>query len=161
MDQDSRFMRMALELAAQSRAGGEVPVGAVVTVDGEAVGRGRNSSITLTDPTAHAEILALREAAARTGNYRLSGATLYCTIEPCLMCLGAMLHAQVGRLVFAASDPKVGATERLASLKDLGAVFNHDLEIQGGVLADEASALLRDFFRERRAGADGGAAEQE
>jgi tRNA(adenine34) deaminase len=151
-------MRIALELAEASDAAGEVPVGAVVTVGGEVIGRGRNSPIERADPTAHAEILALREAAARTGNYRLSGATLYCTVEPCLMCLGAMLHARVGRLVFAAADPKVGATTGLSALRELGAVFNHDIEIEGGVLADEASALLLAFFRRRRDGADGGAA---
>lgn len=157
MDQDCRFMRVALELAESSSAGGEVPVGAVVTIGGEVIGRGRNSPIELADPTAHAEILALREAARRTGNYRLSGATLYCTVEPCLMCLGAMIHARIDRLVFAASDPKVSATTGLESLRELGAVFNHDIEIEGGILADEASAQLVAFFRERRAGADDGA----
>jgi len=151
-------MRIALALAEESAAGGEVPVGAVVAVDGEVIGRGRNSPIEQVDPTAHAEILALRAAAARTGNYRLAGATLYCTVEPCLMCLGAMLHARIGRLVYAASDPKVGATSRLATLRELGAVFNHDIEIEGGVLAGEASDQLLAFFRRRREVADGGAA---
>jgi tRNA(adenine34) deaminase len=150
-DQDRRFMRSALELARQARHGGEVPVGAVVVLGDETVGRGRNSPIALSDPTAHAEILALRDAAARSGNYRLPGAVLYCTVEPCLMCLGAMLHARIGRLVYGTADPKVGATGRLASLGDLGAVFNHAFEIEGGCLADESSRLLLDFFRERRA----------
>ena len=144
-------MRMALDLAAQARDAGEVPVGAVVVVEGEPAGRGKNSPVTLSDPTAHAEILALREAAARTGNYRLTGAVLYSTVEPCLMCLGAMLHARVGRLVFAAADPKVGATAQLTRLEQWGADFNHGLEVEGGVLADEASALLREFFHGRRA----------
>jgi len=149
-------MRVALGLAEDSRARGEVPVGAVVTIGDEVVGRGRNSPIERADPTAHAEILALREAASRNGNYRLPGATLYCTVEPCLMCLGAMIHARIDRLVFAAHDPKVSATTRLDSLRELGAVFNHDIEIEGGVLADEASAQLVAFFRQRRAGADDG-----
>ena len=144
-------MRSALALAEQARESGEVPVGAIVVLGEETVGWGRNSPITLSDPTAHAEILALREAAARTGNYRLSGATLYCTVEPCLMCLGAMLHARIGRLVYGAPDPKVSATAMLASLGGLGAEFNHGFEIRGGVLAEEASGLLLDFFRERRA----------
>ncbi len=159
MDQDQRFMRSALELAGQARDSGEVPVGAVVVLGGEAVGRGRNSPITLSDPTAHAEILALRDAAARVGNYRLSGATVYCTVEPCLMCLGAMLHARIGRLVYGAADPKVGATAKLESLGDLGAAMNHDFEILGGILAAEASALLVDFFRGRRAEPGRGAVE--
>jgi tRNA(adenine34) deaminase len=161
MDQDARFMRMALDLAAQARDGGEVPVGAVVSVDGEPVGRGKNSPIASSDPTAHAEILALRDAAARVGNYRLSGAVLYSTIEPCLMCLGAMLHARIGRLVFGAADPKVGATARLARLEELGADFNHGFEIEGGVLADESSALLLEFFRGKRtASGDDGSAQE-
>ena len=151
-------MRMALELAAQSRESREVPVGAVVAAAGDVIGRGRNSPIERCDPTAHAEILALREASARTGNYRLAGATLYCTVEPCLMCLGAMLHARIERLVFAAPDPKVSTTARLAELKELGAVFNHDVEVRGGLLADKASELLLEFFRARR---NGGTADRE
>jgi len=150
LDLDTRFMRSALELAGQARDSGEVPVGAVVVLGEQTVGRGRNSPIALRDPTAHAEILALRDAAARVGNYRLVGATLYSTIEPCLMCLGAMLHARIERLVYAAADPKVSATARLESLERLGAVLNHAFEIRGGVLAEEAAALLVDFFRERR-----------
>lgn len=152
-------MRSALELAGQARDSGEVPVGAVVVLGDEAVGRGRNSPITLCDPTAHAEILALRDAAARVGNYRLTGATVYCTTEPCLMCLGAMLHARIGRLVYAAPDPKVGATAQLDALEGLGAVLNYGFEIRGGVLADEAAALLVDFFRERRTDSGRGAVE--
>jgi len=144
-------MRAALELARQARHRGEVPVGAVVVLGERTVGRGSNSPIAHHDPTAHAEILALREAAARVGNYRLTGATLYCTVEPCLMCLGAMLHARIGRLVYGAADPKVGAARMLTALDGFGAELNHGFEIREGVLADEASALLLDFFRERRA----------
>jgi tRNA(adenine34) deaminase len=159
MDQDVRFMRMALEEAVRARDAGEVPVGAVVVVNGEPVGRGSNSPIARCDPTAHAELLALREAAARLGNYRLTGAVMYSTVEPCLMCLGAMLHARIGRLVFGAADPKVGATAKLAGLQDLGAVFNHGLRIEGGLLAGEASALLLEFFDERRGGPGSGLAD--
>ena len=148
---DQRFMRLALDLARTARLAGEVPVGAVVVVDGEPVGQGHNGSIARTDPTAHAEILAIRDAAARIGNYRLVGAALYCTVEPCLMCLGAALHARVGRLVFGAAETRVGATTRLDTLRGLGAHINHRFETVGGVLAPEASELLRDFFRERRA----------
>jgi tRNA(adenine34) deaminase len=150
MDQDSRLMLMALDLAEQARDLGEIPVGSIVAIDGEVVGSGHNSSITLVDPTAHAEILALREAAARIGNYRLIGATVYCTVEPCLMCVGAMLHARIARLVYGVADPKVGAMGRLESLAENGAEFNHGFETTSGVMAEEASALLLEFFKERR-----------
>ena len=110
-DDDQRFMQLALSLAREARGAGEVPVGTVVVVDGAVTGRGRNASIALCDPTAHAEIIAIRDAASRLGNYRQVGATLYCTVEPCLMCLGAMLHARIGRLVFGAADSRVGAGE--------------------------------------------------
>jgi tRNA(adenine34) deaminase len=150
MDQDPRFMRMALDLAEQARDLGEIPVGSIVAIDGEVVGSGRNSSIALADPTAHAEILALREAAARIGNYRLIGATVYCTVEPCLMCLGAMLHARIARLVYGVADPKVGAMGKLKALAEGGAEFNHGFEITSGLLAEKASALLHEFFKERR-----------
>jgi tRNA(adenine34) deaminase len=150
MDQDSRLMRMALDLAEQARDLGEIPVGSIVAIDGEVVGSGHNSSITLADPTAHAEILALREAAARTGNYRLIGATVYCTVEPCLMCLGAMLHARIARLVYGVDDPKIGAMGKLETLAESGAEFNHGFETTSGVMAEEASALLLEFFKERR-----------
>jgi tRNA(adenine34) deaminase len=150
---DHQFMRLALDLARQARLGGEVPVGSVVVVDGVVAGRGHNASVARTDPTAHAEVLAIRDAAARLGNYRLVGATLYCTVEPCLMCLGAMLHARVGRLVFGTREARVGATARLETMRDLGADFNHRFEIVGGVLAAEAADLLLDFFRQKRAAA--------
>ena len=150
---DERFMRLALELAEKARLEGEVPVGAVV-VDGEdVVGRGHNSPVGLADPTAHAEVQAVRAAAAARNNYRLVGTTLYCTVEPCLMCLGALLQARVQRLVFGATDPKLGATAKLEALREEGGRFNHRFEIRGGVLADEAAALLLEFFGERRCGA--------
>ena len=144
-------MRIALDLALEARRAGEVPVGAIVVVDGRVAGRGHNASIARTDPTAHAEIVAIRDAAAWIGNYRLVGATLYCSVEPCLMCLGAMLHARIGRLVFGAAEARVGATGKLEQLRELGADLNHRIETVGGVLAGEAQELLLDFFRERRA----------
>ena len=152
MSQDERFMRLALDLAREARGAGEVPVGAVVVDDDLEVGRGRNATVGANDPTAHAEIVALRDAAARMGNHRLAGASLYCTVEPCLMCLGAALQARIRRLVYGAVDPKVGAVQRLAELRKQGAQFNHRFEIRGGVLAEESSELLLEFFRERRTG---------
>ncbi len=149
-DHDRRYMRLGLNLARIARLAGEVPVGAVVVVDGVIAGRGHNASLAHTDPTAHAEIVAIRDAAARLGNFRLVGATLYCTIEPCLMCLGAMMHARVSRLVFGAAEGRVGATAKLESLRELGADFNHRFETVGGVLAEEASELLLGFFRSKR-----------
>ena len=150
MKTDASFMAIALDLAREAGGQGEVPVGAIVVLDGEIIGRGRNASITTSDPTAHAEIGALRDAAARVDNYRLVGADVYSTVEPCLMCLGAMLHARVSRLVYGATDPKVGGTSSLEKLRTAGANFNHDFEICGGVLDEDAAELLRDFFRERR-----------
>jgi tRNA(adenine34) deaminase len=147
-------MRLALEQAAVAGRQGEVPVGAVVVLDDRVIGRGANSPIRLSDPTAHAEVLALRDAAARMENYRLVGVTLYCTVEPCLMCLGAALHARVERVVFGTTDPKVGATAQLEELRRHGAGFNHRFETVGGVLADEAAAQLTRFFVERRDRAD-------
>ena len=143
-------MRLALDLARSARAAAEVPVGAVVVLDGKVVGQGRNASVALTDPTAHAEIIAMRDAAKRLGNYRLVGSTMYSTVEPCLMCLGAMQHARIQRLVFGAKEARIGATARLEALRDSGADFNHWIETVGGVLASEASELLLDFFREKR-----------
>jgi tRNA(adenine34) deaminase len=148
--EDDRFMQQALSLAEEAGSRGEVPVGAVMVADGRVVGSGANAPIGSCDPTAHAEVLALREAARHTGNYRLTGATLYCTVEPCLMCLGAAVHARIGRLVYGASDPKVGAVGALEELTREGALLNHRFETTGGVLAEEASALLRRFFRDRR-----------
>ena len=147
---DERFMRLALEQAAEAGRLGEVPVGAIAVLDGRVVGRGSNSPIRRSDPTAHAEILAMRDAAGRSGNYRLVGVTLYCTVEPCLMCLGAALHARIEKVVFGTTDPKVGATEQLEELRRNGAGFNHRFETVGGVLAEEAAAQLTQFFAERR-----------
>ena len=143
-------MRRALDLAGRAEALGEVPVGAVVVADREIVGRGFNHPIGGCDPTAHAEIEALRDASRKLANYRLTGTTLYCTVEPCIMCLGAALHARVGRLVYGAADPKVGAVAELDRLRGAGALFNHRLECLGGVLAAESSELIRGFFERRR-----------
>lgn len=146
---DENFMAAALELARSAGAAGEVPVGAVVVVDGAIVGRGSNQPIGCHDPTAHAEVMALRDAAAAVGNYRLPGATLYATLEPCIMCAGAIMHARVARVVFGARDPKTGAA---GSVVDLFAEtrLNHHAEIVGGVLAAECGALLSSFFAARR-----------
>ena len=148
-DDDVRFMRRALQLARAAEAEGEVPVGAVLVKDGEIVAEGFNQPISSCDPTAHAEIVALRGAAASVENYRLPGTTLYVTLEPCPMCAGAMVHARVGRLVFAAADPRTGSA---GSVFDLvrSEELNHRLEVESGVLADESGALLRTFFRARR-----------
>ncbi|MBP7148859.1 MAG: tRNA adenosine(34) deaminase TadA [Acidobacteria bacterium] len=147
---DESFMRLALAAARTAADAGEVPVGAVVVIDGAVAGRGGNALVGSADPTAHAEIVALREAACAAGAARLPGSTLYVTLEPCLMCLGAMVHARVARLVFGASDPKLGATRLFTSLPVGLHGLNHRIEVAGGVLADEAAGLLRDFFRERR-----------
>ncbi len=148
---DRAWMAVALDEARRAVAAGEVPVGAVVVADGREVGRAHNAPIATCDPTAHAEVLALRRAAIATGAYRLSGATLYVTLEPCPMCAGAALSARVNRIVFGAADPKAGA---LGSLVDLGAVrgFNHRFDVAGGVRGDESARLLREFFQARRAG---------
>jgi len=142
-------MREALRLAREGAGAGEVPVGAVVVRGGEIAGRGSNSPVARCDPTAHAEILALREAAARLGNYRLEDATLYCTLEPCAMCAGAMVAARIGRLVFGARDLRFGAVRSKFRLADSD-LLNHRVEIVEGVLAPECVALLREFFEARR-----------
>ena len=147
---DVRFMRLALGLAREAAAAGEVPVGAIVVQDGGVIGEGRNRLIAGADPTAHAEIVALRDAAARAGAARLPGSTIYVTLEPCLMCLGAMVHARIARLVHAAWDPKVGATKLFATVPVGFQGLNHRFEIAGGLLADESAELLRAFFRDRR-----------
>jgi len=152
MIRDRQFMRLALELARKAHLSGEVPVGAVVVLGDEVIASGQNCPIATGDPTAHAEIVALRCAARRVNNYRLPGATLYCTVEPCLMCLGAALHARIDRLVYGAEDPKVRGTARLDAMRESGAQFNHRFEITAGVLAEEAGELLQGFFSERRAG---------
>jgi tRNA(adenine34) deaminase len=142
-------MREALDEARRALDAGEVPVGAVVVIDGAIVGRAHNAPVALADPTAHAEVLALREAGTKRGNYRLTGATLYATIEPCMMCGGAALHARVARVVYGADDPKAGAVTSLYRLLD-DARLNHRAAVTGGVLADESAALLRRFFESRR-----------
>ncbi len=144
-------MREALLLAAAAQARGEVPVGAVVVKDGEIIGRGYNQPISGHDPTAHAEVVAMRDAARRMGNYRLTGCELYVTLEPCIMCAGAIMHARVARLVYGAADPKTGAC---GSVVDLFAdtKLNHHAAVVQGVLAAECGALLSAFFRRRRQG---------
>jgi tRNA(adenine34) deaminase len=146
---DSGFMGLALDLAREAGAAGEVPVGALVVLEGEVIGRGFNQPIGRNDPTAHAEIMALRAAATRLGNYRLPGCTLYVTLEPCAMCAGAIMHARVGRVVFGARDPKTGAA---GSVVDLFAEnrLNHHTAVAGGVLEAECGGLLSGFFAARR-----------
>jgi tRNA(adenine34) deaminase len=143
------FMRLALAQAARVRARGEVPVGAVVVKDGAVIGAGGNQPISAEDPTAHAEIGAIRAAAAAIGNYRLTGATLYVTIEPCLMCVGAMIHARIGLVVFGAAEPRAGALVSAARAHETPGL-NHRLEVLGGVLEAECRGMLQEFFRERR-----------
>jgi tRNA(adenine34) deaminase len=143
------FMRAALDQARLGAEAGEVPVGAVVVIDGTIAGVGFNQPIGSHDPTAHAEIVAIREAARRVENYRLTGATLYVTVEPCLMCAGAMVHARIGRLVFGALEPKSGAIESAVRAHETPGL-NHTFEVVQGVLADECRELIQAFFRERR-----------
>jgi tRNA(adenine34) deaminase len=142
-------MRMALELAHEAEAAGEVPVGAVIVRDGEVIGRGRNSPIERSDPTAHAEVLALREAAAATGNYRLEGAALYTTLEPCVMCAGALVAARIAKVVFGARDLRFGGVRSKFRLAD-AEVLNHRLAIEEGVLGAECAELMLKFFAQRR-----------
>jgi tRNA(adenine34) deaminase len=146
---DEEFMRAALALAEQARNAGEVPVGAVVVRDGSVIGRGFNSPISRHDPSAHAEILALRAAALASGNYRLSGCTLYVTLEPCAMCSGAIMHARIRRLVYGAPDPKTGACGSVLNLFAEDSV-NHHTVVAGGMLAEECGRLLKSFFKDRR-----------
>ncbi len=151
---DLENMQLALALARTAEELGEVPVGAVVVCDGEIMGQGHNRPVSSKDPTAHAEIAALRQAAARVGNYRLPGSTLYVTIEPCAMCVGAMIHARVARLVFGAREPRAGA---VVSRELLGekSWLNHSIEVTEGVLADDCGTLLTEFFACRRTDASG------
>jgi tRNA(adenine34) deaminase len=146
---DAHWMRHALALAARGEAEGEVPVGAVVVLDGEIVGEGWNRPIASRDPTAHAEILAMRDAARRLDNYRLVDADLYVTLEPCLMCAGAMVHARIRRLVFGAQDPRRGAVNSTCHAFETQGI-NHRVRFEGGVLAAECADLLQAFFRRRR-----------
>jgi tRNA(adenine34) deaminase len=146
---DTDFMRAALDLAKQAWEFGEVPVGAVVVRGDEIIGRGYNRPISASDPTAHAEVMAIRDAARHTGNYRLTDCILYVTLEPCTMCVGAIFHARITRLIYGAREPKTGAC---GSLIDLPADtrINHHLQIAGGILAEESGELLRKFFAQRR-----------
>jgi len=146
---DEHWMGLALEEAAQAAQAGEVPVGAVVVLDGRLIGRGYNAPIARHDPTAHAEIVALRAAAQEARNYRLTGATLYATIEPCTMCCGAALHARIARLVYGADDAKAGAVRSLHRLLD-DARLNHHVDVTAGVRAEECGARLSAFFRAKR-----------
>ena len=152
--QDEYAMRLALDQALNAQLVGEVPVGAVIThmADGvpQVIATGYNRPITTNDPTAHAEIVAVRHAAQLLGNYRLPGCTIYVTLEPCAMCAMALMHARIGRIVFAAADPKTGAVGSVLNLFD-NPQLNHHTHVQGGLLADAAGTMLRDFFVERRA----------
>ena len=147
---DADYMRQALEMANQAQAAGEVPVGAVVVKDGEIVGRGFNAPISRHDPSAHAEMMALRDAAQRLGNYRLAGCELFVTIEPCLMCAGAIMHARIARVMYGANDPKTGAC---GSVLNAFAErrLNHHTEVVGGLLAEECGLMISNFFAMRRA----------
>jgi tRNA(adenine34) deaminase len=146
---DIDAMQAALAEARLAAEAGEVPIGAVVVREGEIIARGQNRVLRDMDPTAHAEIIALRGAAAALGNYRLNGCTLYVTLEPCAMCAGAMTHARIDRLVFGAADPKAGAAGSVLSVLN-HLQLNHQMQVERGILADEAGELLRSFFRERR-----------
>lgn len=154
MTDDETWMRDALALAEQGAAEGEVPVGALVVRDGRVLGRGWNRPISAHDPTAHAEVMALRDAARNEANYRLPGATLYVTIEPCTMCFGALMHARITRLVFGATEPRAGACVSQLRLPEQ-TFYNHRIEVTGGVLAEDSANLLRAFFRHKRQGISG------
>lgn len=146
--EDHDWMRYAIKLAEQATLVQEVPVGAIVVAQNEIIGSGYNQPISTNDPTAHAEIIALRQAAAKTNNYRLVDTTMYVTLEPCVMCVGALMHARIKRLVFGAFDQKRGAVQSQCQLHDLPS--NHKLEYSGGILAEECVSLLQSFFQERR-----------
>ncbi len=149
MTDDAHFLRMALEEAHAAGAAGEVPVGAVVVHEGRVIARGANQTVADCDPTAHAEIVALREAAHAVGNHRLGGATLYVTIEPCAMCAGAMIQARVGRLVYGCDDPKGGAVRSCFEILS-SRYLNHRVDVTSGVLAEECAAVIQSFFAARR-----------
>ncbi len=150
LESHEHYMELALEEGRKAESAGEVPVGAIVIDErGEVIGRGFNHPISAADPAAHAEIMALRDAASRVRNYRLTGTTLYCTLEPCIMCAGAMIHARIQRIVFGAPDPKAGAAGSLYNVLS-DPRLNHSLEIVRGVRLEECSAVLQNFFRSRR-----------
>jgi tRNA(adenine34) deaminase len=146
---DAAWMELALEQAALAAHAGEVPVGALVIKDGEIIGRGHNRNLLDNDPTAHAEIVALRQASARTGNHRLSGCIVFSTIEPCSMCAGALIHARIARLVYGAADVKAGAAGSVLAVLNHPRL-NHKMEITSGVLSERCSAVIQDFFRRKR-----------
>jgi tRNA(adenine34) deaminase len=146
---DRHFMQQALEQAELAAIAGEVPVGAVLVRDGQVIAKGFNQPISNHDPSAHAEMMALRDAAQAELNYRLPGTTLYVTLEPCIMCAGAMLHARVGRVVFGAADPKTGAAGSVLNVFAEKQI-NHQTQVEGGIMGDECGQVLRDFFKERR-----------
>jgi tRNA(adenine34) deaminase len=146
---DHQFMRQAIEQARLAALAGEVPVGAVLVRDGEVIAKAFNQPITLHDPSAHAEMLALRAAAKTEENYRLPGSTLYVTLEPCVMCSGAMLHARVDRVVYGAPDPKTGAAGSVLDVFSSKQI-NHQTKVEGGIMGEECGQLLRSFFKERR-----------
>jgi tRNA(adenine34) deaminase len=148
-EQDEFWMRRAIELASQAEVLGEVPVGAVIVSNDEVIGEGFNQPITANDPTAHAEIVALRDAAKKINNYRLVGANLYVTLEPCTMCVGALIHARIQRLIFATTEPKSGAVVSRSQLLSAD-YFNHKIEVTSGVLAQECQHQLSGFFQKRR-----------
>jgi tRNA(adenine34) deaminase len=149
MTAESQFMREAVAEAQAAGSAGEVPIGAVVVYGGEIIGRGQNRVLRDLDPTAHAEIIAMRAAAGALKNYRLTGCELYVTLEPCAMCAGAMIHARLARLIYAASDPKAGAAGSVLEVVNHPRL-NHQMSIETGLLAEESGALLRDFFKQRR-----------
>jgi tRNA(adenine34) deaminase len=149
MESDEDYMDLALAEASKAGAGGEVPVGALIISEGVVIGRGFNQPISSRDPTAHAEIVALREAALHQGNYRLSNAVMYCTVEPCMMCAGAIIHARVARLIFGTPDPKAGSAGSIYNVLT-DPRMNHRVDVISGVREDECAALLREFFAKRR-----------
>ncbi len=146
---DQEAMEAALAEAGLAAEAGEVPIGAVVVLEGKIIGRGQNSLLRNLDPTAHAEIVAMRDAARAIGNYRLVGCTLYVTLEPCAMCAGAMIHARLDRLVYAAADPKAGACESVLAVLN-HPQLNHQMQVEQGIAAEESADMLRGFFREKR-----------
>ena len=149
LDSDEQFMKLALQEAQKSQEMNEVPVGAIIIMNGEVISKSHNKSISQNDPTSHAEINALRNAANKVGNYRLTGATLYVTLEPCAMCYGAIVHSRIPRLVFGAYDPKTGVCGTSYNLHEQ-AFLNHTPKITGGVLEEDCSLILKDFFKDRR-----------
>ena len=149
LDSDEQFMKLALQEAQKSQEMNEVPVGAIIIMNGEVISKSHNKSISQNDPTSHAEINALRNAASKVRNYRLTGATLYVTLEPCAMCYGAIVHARISRLVFGAYDLKTGVCRSSIKLHEQ-TCFNHSPEIKGGVLQDSCSLILKEFFKDKR-----------